>query len=448
MSSSNSLFVTGCFRSGTSLLYACLNQHPDIAIMYETGLCSIPLSEKLIYHTRWLENANAWGKFLSRHGFSSQPSDVTNLGDANQIYKAYAAKNGARYFGEKCPTLMTNLRKLVKEYPKAKIITIFRHPLEIQNSVIKAGLNDSFFSDSQILNRQLYAQEKMYQDARELLEEGYDILHISYAELCEQPEVTCRKICAYLEIPYTDRMIDLTGADLSAVYSAKHHMKLFEGRIERFPQAKVDASSRLYLSFEALAFRWDRMRNYLLNKGDESVFSEPLDSVSRSLIRQGARSCQKLRIKRRIYHLAPAETIRFFRAIKIMMIDLRELGDESVTPKQKRNNCFLACFLVLIFISSGLLLNIISRGILSPLLVYLLAPIRAAWLMGELSAMIVVLLSVLAYCLCEMYTPPSDSIFSFIWNFFTRLAAFSIVLFFTLHLKVTFLRFQKNISKN
>ena len=36
------LFVVGMFRSGTSLLYALLNQHPQIALLYEDDLAHLP----------------------------------------------------------------------------------------------------------------------------------------------------------------------------------------------------------------------------------------------------------------------------------------------------------------------------------------------------------------------------------------------------------------------
>ncbi|HZT23644.1 MAG TPA: sulfotransferase, partial [Verrucomicrobiae bacterium] len=42
LSSSRLLFVAGIFRSGTSLLYALLNQHPQIALMYECDVLDFP----------------------------------------------------------------------------------------------------------------------------------------------------------------------------------------------------------------------------------------------------------------------------------------------------------------------------------------------------------------------------------------------------------------------
>jgi hypothetical protein len=39
---SNPVFVVGVFRSGTSLLYALLNQHPRVALMYECDVWNFP----------------------------------------------------------------------------------------------------------------------------------------------------------------------------------------------------------------------------------------------------------------------------------------------------------------------------------------------------------------------------------------------------------------------
>ena len=46
------LFVAGVFRSGTSMLYASLNQHPAIALMYEPELQSHDLPRRLFLHEK------------------------------------------------------------------------------------------------------------------------------------------------------------------------------------------------------------------------------------------------------------------------------------------------------------------------------------------------------------------------------------------------------------
>src|ERR1700675_4733274 len=62
------LFVVGMWRSGTSLLYALLNQHPQIALMYEGDL---PLMWPLFLGGKaksdWPERWEFWNSSVSRH---------------------------------------------------------------------------------------------------------------------------------------------------------------------------------------------------------------------------------------------------------------------------------------------------------------------------------------------------------------------------------------------
>ena len=76
------LFVVGMWRSGTSLFYALLNQHPQIKLMYEDEL---PLLWPLFLGGRakrdWPERWEFWNQALSRHKLdvNDLPRDVRGL---------------------------------------------------------------------------------------------------------------------------------------------------------------------------------------------------------------------------------------------------------------------------------------------------------------------------------------------------------------------------------
>src|SRR5271168_2083993 len=66
------LFVVGMFRSGTSLLYALLNQHPQIALMYEGDLAHLQALFWVPRDTmRWLRRWEFWNTALARHKFDT-----------------------------------------------------------------------------------------------------------------------------------------------------------------------------------------------------------------------------------------------------------------------------------------------------------------------------------------------------------------------------------------
>src|SRR3954468_14330309 len=62
------IFVVGIWRSGTSLLYTLMNQHPDIALLYEADL---PMLRPLFFLRRkksdWLARWDFWNDSLKRH---------------------------------------------------------------------------------------------------------------------------------------------------------------------------------------------------------------------------------------------------------------------------------------------------------------------------------------------------------------------------------------------
>src|SRR5690348_10942812 len=88
------LFVVGIWRSGTSALYALLNQHPQIALLFEGDLrllsshfVTSQKPERLL--ARW----NFWNEAARRHQIHREdlPLRISSTGEAlNATYAAFA----------------------------------------------------------------------------------------------------------------------------------------------------------------------------------------------------------------------------------------------------------------------------------------------------------------------------------------------------------------------
>src|SRR6266478_1433812 len=96
--SAGPLFVVGMWRSGTSLLYALLNQHPQIGLMYESDL---PLLSSLFLLRRrsswWLNKVDSWNGALTRHKIEPAliPENISDLpGAFSAVAQQYARKKG------------------------------------------------------------------------------------------------------------------------------------------------------------------------------------------------------------------------------------------------------------------------------------------------------------------------------------------------------------------
>src|SRR5437764_10712440 len=101
------LFVVGMWRSGTSLLYALLNQHPQIGLMYESDLSllsAIFLCPRK--SSSWVLKVDSWNGALTRHKIdtASIPENVVDLPNAfAAAAQQYARKKGATVWGCKSP---------------------------------------------------------------------------------------------------------------------------------------------------------------------------------------------------------------------------------------------------------------------------------------------------------------------------------------------------------
>jgi len=218
------LFVVGMWRSGTSLLYALLNQHPRIALMYEGDL---PLMWPLFLGGKaksdWLERWEFWNGALSRHQIAHEniPAQVAGLRAATEL--AYREHAGDAIWGCKSPTYYDAIEKLARDFPAARFIVIYRNPADICRSIVRAGRKASWFSRSGMTLRALLGYAEMKKGADRVAAQGAPVHLLQYEELVRQPESVLRGICEFLQIPFDSRMVSLENAERSAIYEAEHH---------------------------------------------------------------------------------------------------------------------------------------------------------------------------------------------------------------------------------
>jgi len=233
---SNPVFVVGFYRSGTSLLYALLNQHPQMALMFECNVWDFPEAfSRMRFKRDWLQRQEFYNEALSRHRliFGGSLRGLENTRTPDDLYRTFGeTKNGAR-FGEKSPAYCVRLRALARRYPRGAFVLLWREPVEIYRSVLRTARKGPYFRRRGILGRLIFHQEQMIHQASELHRSGIPVCHVSYNDLMEDTEKTCRTICRFLGIEFEAGMLDLTKADLSALGSGPEHDHLRRGRIER-----------------------------------------------------------------------------------------------------------------------------------------------------------------------------------------------------------------------
>jgi hypothetical protein len=221
------LFVVGMWRSGTSLLYALLNQHSQISLMYEAELPVLrPLFMLRGGKSDWTKRWNFWNSALDRHQISADeiPDSIGDLPSAvRAVYGQYARRKCATIWGGKSPNYYDSLDRLAKEFPQAQFIVIWRDPADICRSILRAAEKDTWFSKRGIAHRALFGLERMKQDCDRLVSSGVSVHQINYEDLIYRPADLMQGICRFLAIPFEERMASLEGADRSAIYEGEHH---------------------------------------------------------------------------------------------------------------------------------------------------------------------------------------------------------------------------------
>jgi len=227
------------WRSGTSLFYALLNQHPQIGLLYEGDLALLwPLFLGGKVKTDWAERWDFWNLGATRHqldlsGISRRATDFRGICEA--AWRQYA---GDAIGGEKSPNYFDILPKLAREFPNARFIIIWRNPTDVCRSIVRAS-SDSFFGKSGMILRGLLGCRELKTGFDTLVAQGTPVHEVQYERLIDDPSEVMAGVCRFLHLPFDPRMGNLRNADRSAIYNGDHHEMVKSERIARTSKQEV-----------------------------------------------------------------------------------------------------------------------------------------------------------------------------------------------------------------
>lgn len=221
------LFVLSVWRSGSSLLYALLNQHPQIALLYEGDLPR--LSRFLWGHFQngsWRERWEFWNQAPSRHSIAidTMPASVRDAWEATRIvYQDVARRKQASIWGEKTPHWYDHPLQMAAQFPDARFIFLWRDVRAVLRSVAHAARTERFFRKAGFAQRILIGTENLRRACDVLKAQGPVVHEVNYEDLIKNPSECMQQICRFLQVPFEERMASLEGADRTAIASGSHH---------------------------------------------------------------------------------------------------------------------------------------------------------------------------------------------------------------------------------
>ena len=249
------LFVVGLWRSGTSLVHALLNQHPQVRLMYEAEPFDLwPRTAGAVWPADWPQRLEFFNQTLSRHQLSAAglPLQVPAREAALGLYRAFGEQRGAAIIGEKAPAYHAYLPEIGGVFPEARFVIIWRDPLACCRSAARAASQNRFFAHPGMMSRILCGAETMARGVEQLQRTGVRTHEVVYQEFVATPEEHLRRICDFAEIPFEPKMLNLKDADVSVLPEGEHHRGVRSGVIE----ASQEQSDPLSAAFTAKALRY------------------------------------------------------------------------------------------------------------------------------------------------------------------------------------------------
>ena len=329
------LFVVSMWRSGSSLLYALLNKHPQVGLMYEADLLLLkPVFLKPKARSDWAERWQFWNGAFARHGVSPDqiPQGLADFPAAfSAAHQLYARRKQATIWGDKSPNYFDRLNEMADDFPHARFIIVWRDPNGTANSILRAAsLGNSYFSRKGAAHCGLLGYARFKKETDHLLQRGKPVCQINYEDLIADTPAVMRQVCEFLHIPYDDALSSLEGADRSAILPGEHHANLRGNAIVRDTRpALTDSALRHKIAGYLTHWRreyeaqWPAYPPPAINaSAPPTLFTRLIDQLLYRLIRT------RDGVSPLVFSLAPISLLRRYRQSKTRRLETAAQPDQ------------------------------------------------------------------------------------------------------------------------
>jgi hypothetical protein len=210
-------FVVGCPRSGTTLLRAMLDSHPELAVPGESYFI-VELAPG--YAPRWwrrFDRTRCLDALLAHERFGHWELDEASVREAvatarppdyaallRVLYATYAHAQGKARYGDKTPNYVLDIARLASLFPEARFVHVVRDGRDVALSVIE--IDEWGPAKVEGAARYWARHVDAGRTAGDALGAGR-YLEVHYDELVDDPETTLRRVCAFLDLPFARSML-------------------------------------------------------------------------------------------------------------------------------------------------------------------------------------------------------------------------------------------------
>lgn len=234
------LFIISLPRTGSTLLQKMLMAHHEISSIAEPNIL-LPL----VFTTKLKGTLTNYSHWVTYYGIRDL---INNLpGKQNDYFKfigeftdkiySSVTQTDKSYFLDKTPRYYFIIPEIVKIFPDAKFIFLFRNPIQIYASILLTWSKNRFY---------LAKRNRFYVDLMEGMDrvsKGYEMLAsrsyaIQYEQFVKDPESHLKGIMTYLDLNYEEQMLqsfskqDLKGGNVDP--TGKKYKKVETETLEKW----------------------------------------------------------------------------------------------------------------------------------------------------------------------------------------------------------------------
>jgi hypothetical protein len=215
------ILIGGCGSSGTTLLRALLDKHPEVVCDDEVSF----FNKREIYGDydrfrrmlpAWYESGVACSGYWSQTDFFFRPDAVGITRDlavewsrraadmrgyVQELKRHFLKKSGKRIFAEKTPTNVYCFRDFAQLFPESPIVHVIRDGRDVVCSLMKRG-----YSLWECGSRWVY-DVSAGMSCRDLPR----YMELRYEDLARDPEGVLRRLCRHLGVPFSHAMLERDG---------------------------------------------------------------------------------------------------------------------------------------------------------------------------------------------------------------------------------------------
>ena len=259
------VFLFSLLRSGSTMLLKVLSAHAKISSVSEPYLM-LPFC----YANKNSGVIAQYSHLLASYGIRNVIQNLPNKEEdyykflrefTSNIYTSLC-RNNEIYFLDKTPLYFYIIEDIVKIYPNAKFIFLFRNPVQIYASTLTTFSRNRFF--------RIYRQKNELVLGPELLAKGYKAIKekayaLTYEDFVMNPKEQLSKVLEYLELDFDQNML-----------TQYNQQDLRGGRgdptgIKAYSSIRPDSLSKWKTVFDT-PFRKKLLLNYV--KGIPDIFFE------------------------------------------------------------------------------------------------------------------------------------------------------------------------------